>query len=51
VSTFRPGEKWAEQPGAQNVLRENTSSMERARLLVVFVADTGAELKVDDPPR
>jgi hypothetical protein len=38
-----------EQPGAHHVLTENMSSTERARLLVVFVSDTGAELKVDDP--
>jgi quercetin dioxygenase-like cupin family protein len=51
VSTFHQGENWIEQPGAHHVLTENTSSTERARLLVVFVADTGAELKVDDAPR
>jgi quercetin dioxygenase-like cupin family protein len=51
VSTFHQGENWVEQPGAHHVLTENTSSTERARLLVVFVADTGAELKVDDAPR
>ncbi|WP_433281300.1 cupin domain-containing protein [Pseudonocardia xinjiangensis] len=51
VSTFRTGENWVEQPGAHHVLTENVSSTEQARLLVVFVADTGAELKVDDPPR
>jgi quercetin dioxygenase-like cupin family protein len=51
VSTFRQGENWVEQPGAQDVLTENTSSTERASLLVVFVADIGAELKVDDPHR
>jgi quercetin dioxygenase-like cupin family protein len=49
VTTFRQGENWVEQPGAHHVLTENTSSTARARLLVVFVADTGAELKVDDP--
>jgi quercetin dioxygenase-like cupin family protein len=51
VSTFHPGQNWVEQLGGQHVLRENTSSTERARLLVVVVADTGAELKVDDPHR
>jgi quercetin dioxygenase-like cupin family protein len=51
VSTYHQGENWVEQPGAHHVLTENTSSTERARLLVVFVADTGAELKVDDAPR
>jgi quercetin dioxygenase-like cupin family protein len=49
VSTYHQGENWVEQPGAHHVLTENTSSTERARLLVVFVADAGAELKVDDP--
>ena len=51
VSTFRTGENWVEQPGAHHVLTENTSSTEQARLLVVFISDTGAELKVDDAPR
>jgi quercetin dioxygenase-like cupin family protein len=51
VSTFRQGENWVEQPGAHHVLTENASSTEQARLLVVFVADTGAELKVDDSHR
>jgi quercetin dioxygenase-like cupin family protein len=50
VSTFHPGENWVEHSGAQHILTEKTSSTERARLLVVFVADTGAERKVDDPP-
>ncbi|WP_432850544.1 cupin domain-containing protein [Amycolatopsis sp. CA-161197] len=49
VSTYRQGQNWIEQPGAHHVLTENTSSTERARLLVVFVADPGAQLKIDDP--
>ncbi|MER5389040.1 cupin domain-containing protein [Saccharopolyspora sp. NPDC002686] len=48
VSTYRQGENWVEQPGAHHVLTENTSPTERARLLVVFVSNTGDELKVDD---
>jgi quercetin dioxygenase-like cupin family protein len=51
VSAFHPGQSWVEQPGAHHVLTENTSSTEAAKLLVVFVADTGAELKIDDPHR
>jgi quercetin dioxygenase-like cupin family protein len=51
AGTFQPGESWVEQPGAHHVLTENTSSTEAAKLLVVFVADTGAELKIDDPHR
>ncbi|QRP42649.1 cupin domain-containing protein [Amycolatopsis sp. FDAARGOS 1241] len=49
VTTFHQGQNWFEQPGAHHVLTENTSSTEQARLLVVFVADPGAQLKVDDP--
>jgi quercetin dioxygenase-like cupin family protein len=49
VTTFQAGQSWTEPPGAHHVLTENTSSSDKAKLLVVFVADTGAELKVDDP--
>ena len=49
VTTYRQGENWIEQPGAHHVLTENTSLTDPAKLLVVFVADTGDELKVDDP--
>ena len=49
ISTYHQGENWVEQPGAHHVLTENTSQTERARLLVVFVSNTGDSLKVDDP--
>jgi quercetin dioxygenase-like cupin family protein len=49
VTTYRQGENWIEQPGAHHVLTENTSPTDPAKLLVVFVANTGDELKVDDP--
>ena len=49
VTTYHQGENWVEQPGAHHVLTENTSRTAPARLLVVFVSDTGAKLKVDDP--
>jgi quercetin dioxygenase-like cupin family protein len=48
--TYYEGQDWVENPGAHHLLTENTSRTETARLLVVFVDDTGAELKVDDPP-
>jgi quercetin dioxygenase-like cupin family protein len=51
VRTYRQGENWVEPPGAHHVLTENTSRTERARLLVVFVSNTGEPLKVDDPNR
>jgi quercetin dioxygenase-like cupin family protein len=46
--TYHQGQNWVEQPGAHHVLTENTSQTERARLLVVFVSNTGDKLKVDD---
>ena len=41
VQTYRQGENWVEQPGDHHVLAENTSQTEPAKLLVVFIADTG----------
>ncbi|MGW7243962.1 cupin domain-containing protein [Streptomyces sp. NPDC054804] len=49
VSTYHQGDNWVETPGAHHLLTENTSPTERARLLVVFVSNTGEKLKVDDP--
>ena len=48
TKTFRAGEYWVERPGAHHVRTENVSTTNPAKLLVTFVADTGAELKVDD---
>jgi quercetin dioxygenase-like cupin family protein len=50
VRTYRQGENWVEPPGAHHVLTENTSRTESAKLLVVFISNTGDEIKVDDPP-
>ena len=49
VGTYHQGENWVEQPGAHHVLTENTSRTKRAKLLVIFVSNTGDKLKVDDP--
>jgi quercetin dioxygenase-like cupin family protein len=49
VTTYHQGENWVEQPGAHHVLTENTSPSQPAKLLVVFVSDSGDKLKVDDP--
>ncbi|MEW1776619.1 cupin domain-containing protein [Streptomyces sp. NPDC086777] len=48
VTTYHQGQNWVEQPGAHHLLTENTSPTKAARLLVVFVSDTGAALKTDD---
>ncbi|MET9039677.1 cupin domain-containing protein [Streptomyces mirabilis] len=49
VTTYHQGENWVEQPGAHHLLTENTSRTKRAKLLVVFVSNTGDKLKFDDP--
>ena len=49
VTTYHQGENWVEQPGAHHVLTENASRTKPAKILVVFVSDTGAKLKVEDP--
>src|SRR5262245_63045448 len=49
AKTYRQGENWVEQPGDHHVLAENTSQTEPAKLLVVFIANPGAVLKIDDP--
>lgn len=46
---YHQGENWSEQPGAHHLSTENTSASEPAKLLVVFIATTGEQLKVDDP--
>jgi quercetin dioxygenase-like cupin family protein len=51
VRTYHQGENWVEQPGAHHVLTENTSRTEPAKLLVVFISNTGDKLKVDDPAK
>jgi quercetin dioxygenase-like cupin family protein len=38
---YRAGESWTEKPGAHHLVSENGSSTEPARLLAIFVADTG----------
>ncbi|RKN36268.1 cupin domain-containing protein [Micromonospora musae] len=48
VTTYQQGENWFERPGAHHVLTENASRTEPAKLLVVFVSDTGDKLKVED---
>lgn len=50
VVTYGQGENWVEQPGAHHVLTENASQTDPAKLLVVFVSNTGDDLKVDDHP-
>ncbi|MEV4800102.1 cupin domain-containing protein [Nonomuraea sp. NPDC049421] len=48
VRTYRRGDSWTEQPGAHHVLTENTSGTQPGRLLVIFISDTGSQLKTED---
>jgi quercetin dioxygenase-like cupin family protein len=50
VRTFNQGEYWVEPPGAHHVLTENTSRTKSAKLLVIFISNTGDKIKIDDPP-
>jgi quercetin dioxygenase-like cupin family protein len=49
VTTYHQGQDWVEPPGAHHVLTENTSKTKPAKLLVIFVSNTGDPLKIDDP--
>jgi quercetin dioxygenase-like cupin family protein len=48
AKVYQAGQDWSEAPGALHRLTENVSSTEPARLLVVFIADTGAPLKTPE---
>jgi quercetin dioxygenase-like cupin family protein len=39
--TYRAGENWSEKPGDHHLVSANASTTEPARLLAVFVLDTG----------
>jgi quercetin dioxygenase-like cupin family protein len=49
--TYHRGEDWVERPGAHHVLTKNTSRTKPAKLLVVFISNTGDKLKIDDPAK
>ena len=48
VRTFHAGQSWFEPPGAHHLLTENISRTATARLLVVFVNNSGEPLKTSD---
>ena len=45
---FHAGQSWFEPPGADHLVTQNLSLSAPARLLVVFVAEAGATLKIPD---
>ena|SRR5689334_14271321 len=47
---YRAGENWVEQPGDHHRVSANASDTEPARLLAVFVVNTGeTNIVIDDP--
>jgi quercetin dioxygenase-like cupin family protein len=40
-TVYRAGENWTELPGDHHAVSKNASATERARLLAVFVLDSG----------
>jgi quercetin dioxygenase-like cupin family protein len=51
VRTYHQGQYWVEPPGAHHLLTENTSRTKPAKLLVIFISNTGAKLKINDQPK
>ncbi|QEN12801.1 cupin domain-containing protein [Mycolicibacterium sp. ELW1] len=49
AQVYHQGQSWSESPGAHHVATANISDTDEAKLLVVFVAPTGSQLKVEDP--
>ena len=51
VRTYHPGQNWVEPPGSHHLLTENASPTTPAKLLVIFISNTGAKLKINDAPK
>jgi quercetin dioxygenase-like cupin family protein len=51
VRTYHQGQNWVEPPGAHHLLTENTSRTKPAKLLVIFISNPGAKLKINDQPK
>ena len=51
VRTYHQGQNWVEAPGAHHLLTENTSRTRPAKLLVIFISNPGAKLKINDQPK
>lgn len=50
VKVYHAGESWFEQPGDHHRVSANASDTEPAKLLAVFVVDTGdTNIVIDDP--
>ena len=50
VKAYHAGEYFTEKPGAHHMISENASATEPAKMLAIFVVDTGAQpLSTPDP--
>jgi len=50
AKVYKAGESFFEPPGSKHLVSENASITERASMLVVFIADGGAQLTTSDSP-
>jgi quercetin dioxygenase-like cupin family protein len=48
VKVYKAGESFFEPPGSEHLVSENASATEPASLLVIFIADDGAQLTTRD---
>ena len=48
AKVYHAGQDWYEPPGSHHVVAENVSATDSAKLLVIFVANTGDALKIPD---
>ena len=48
AKVYQMGQDWYEPPGSHHLVTENVSTTESAKLLVIFVANTGDALKIPD---
>ncbi len=51
VKVYSQGESWYEAPGVHHKISENNSATEPAKLLAVFVVDSGAKATDDSGPQ
>jgi len=50
VTVYHAGENWAEKPGDHHTVSANASDTEPAKLLAVFIVDTGeTNIVIEDP--
>jgi len=48
VRMYHQSQNWVEPPGSHHLLTENPSRTKPTKLLVIFISNTGAKLKIND---